>query len=244
MYVNEQQYLQSKEWQQKRLERLRIDDFKCCRCGSPRQIQVHHLSYKSLGHEDVHNDLITLCEKCHLSVEKEARMGNTYKKPLNIGSNYGIKGITSIPVEHGIIYSDLQYTRPQEQCQLKGGRIRLCEVHLAHNDFFDNRKDYDYMVEECGVDGVGGSYEDFQYDPIKKSWRIFIEQDYGWYDDGLSMTIRSTELRQLQNGIIEIYAKNQPEPWEGYRPLTRENAVLLTKVLDLCERYSKQLLSV
>ena len=47
MRENEKEYLKSKEWQSKRIERLRMDDFRCCRCGSPHNVQVHHTITKA-----------------------------------------------------------------------------------------------------------------------------------------------------------------------------------------------------
>ena len=61
-------YIHSKKWQQKRVERLRLDDFKCKRCGSAKNVQVHHTNYKRVGMEDVDNDLVTLCRKCHAEI--------------------------------------------------------------------------------------------------------------------------------------------------------------------------------
>lgn len=66
-------YLKSPEWQRKRAERLRMDGYKCARCGFPRALTVHHINYNNIYHEDVANDLITLCKKCHEKIEDEKR---------------------------------------------------------------------------------------------------------------------------------------------------------------------------
>lgn len=64
-------YLNSEVWQKLRTQRLKIDGFKCQLCGSPLDLQVHHLNYpKELGTENVATDLITLCSSCHEQVEK------------------------------------------------------------------------------------------------------------------------------------------------------------------------------
>lgn len=62
-------YLRSPEWQKKRAERLRIDQYKCQKCGRPIDLQVHHLNYDNIGNEDVYADLITLCKYCHKEIE-------------------------------------------------------------------------------------------------------------------------------------------------------------------------------
>lgn len=61
-------YIQSNKWKKKRKERLKADDFRCARCGAEKNVQVHHLNYDHVGNEDVENDLITLCRKCHADI--------------------------------------------------------------------------------------------------------------------------------------------------------------------------------
>jgi 5-methylcytosine-specific restriction endonuclease McrA len=76
-----EKYLKSPEWQKKRSERLKIDNYKCQRCGYSYCLQVHHLNYDTLGHEDVYKDLITLCRPCHEEIEK-AKGDNESKRAL------------------------------------------------------------------------------------------------------------------------------------------------------------------
>lgn len=67
-------YLETKKWQRARSERLKIDDFKCARCRSTKNLQVHHLTYERIGEERVDKDLITLCRKCHAEIHgKESK---------------------------------------------------------------------------------------------------------------------------------------------------------------------------
>lgn len=70
VYVDYKTYINSPEWQVKRLERLKLDHCQCQFCGSAVNVEVHHLTYRRLGHEDI-NDLITLCDNCHRSVHWE-----------------------------------------------------------------------------------------------------------------------------------------------------------------------------
>ncbi len=69
-------YINSDEWQIRRRNRLLMDDFKCQKCGSARNLQVHHITYENFGHEDVATDLITLCGKCHDIIEYQKRVGD------------------------------------------------------------------------------------------------------------------------------------------------------------------------
>ena len=78
------EYLKSPQWQAKRSERLKMDNYTCQRCGYRKDIncyswfEIHHLTYKNVGNEDVARDLITLCPECHKEVEA-GKGAYTYK---------------------------------------------------------------------------------------------------------------------------------------------------------------------
>lgn len=57
-------YLKSPQWKRKRFSVLRRDNFKCVKCGSHKNLQVHHLTYNHIFNEPL-CDLVTLCKKCH-----------------------------------------------------------------------------------------------------------------------------------------------------------------------------------
>lgn len=59
------EYLKSEHWKEVRDERLKIDKRKCYLCGRASALNVHHLRYNTLGHENVEHDLVSLCYKCH-----------------------------------------------------------------------------------------------------------------------------------------------------------------------------------
>jgi len=58
------QYIESREWINKRNEALKLADFKCCKCGKMEHLEVHHLNYNSLGNE-LQKDLLVVCRNCH-----------------------------------------------------------------------------------------------------------------------------------------------------------------------------------
>ena len=73
-----EQYMRSKEWEEKRNERLRLDRNKCVMCDRPNGLrkdgvtpilQAHHIHYKNLGHEPM-EDLVSLCPTCHKRIHK------------------------------------------------------------------------------------------------------------------------------------------------------------------------------
>ena len=63
-YVDYDEYIQSDEWREKRIERLKFADFRCEICNKPSNLHVHHRTYGNLGDEPI-EDLIVLCEECH-----------------------------------------------------------------------------------------------------------------------------------------------------------------------------------
>lgn len=61
-----QRYLCTAHWRAVRGMALCRDGYRCRACGTTRALQVHHLTYKHLGHEQDHlEDLKTLCRRCH-----------------------------------------------------------------------------------------------------------------------------------------------------------------------------------
>jgi len=63
-HVGYKQYIQSKEWKKKRQVALKAANYQCSRCGSKDNLQVHHLDYKYLYKERLHNVRV-LCKRCH-----------------------------------------------------------------------------------------------------------------------------------------------------------------------------------
>lgn len=58
------EYLKSEAWRAKREDAFRHYGRKCDRCGSTRNLHIHHLSYARLGREEM-EDLQVLCHDCH-----------------------------------------------------------------------------------------------------------------------------------------------------------------------------------
>ncbi len=60
-------YLQTPEWAERRRGALRRADHACQTCGAGGRLHVHHRTYERRG-EEPPDDLIVLCEDCHLAV--------------------------------------------------------------------------------------------------------------------------------------------------------------------------------
>jgi hypothetical protein len=68
-------YIQSNEWNVRRLLILKRDKRKCVACGSCIKLHVHHRTYIRFGFED-DADLVTLCEICHAFVHRAHQLAN------------------------------------------------------------------------------------------------------------------------------------------------------------------------
>lgn len=83
---NYQEYLKSKHW------KLLRDRFKasklykggiCKLCGYNNDVNIHHKSYKRIGHERL-NDLLVLCQSCHNQLHN--RYNNKTSKHITLWS--------------------------------------------------------------------------------------------------------------------------------------------------------------
>lgn len=74
------EYYKSRAWAEKRNARLKIDGYKCARCGFTRALEVHHINYDRLYNEDVSRDLVTLCKKCHKEIEAQKKTNDPVRK--------------------------------------------------------------------------------------------------------------------------------------------------------------------
>lgn len=63
-------YLNGPVWKAIRARRLKLDGFKCRKCGSVEVLQVHHRTYLNWGGQEKMEDLITLCKKCHMLLHR------------------------------------------------------------------------------------------------------------------------------------------------------------------------------
>ena len=58
-------YLKSAHWQRYRARRIKQARNRCQDCGGfRRKLQLHHVSYRRLGHEH-DDDVLVLCGRCH-----------------------------------------------------------------------------------------------------------------------------------------------------------------------------------
>ena len=67
--------LKSFRWRIKRQEILRRDNFRCVKCGTGRNLCVHHKRYQGLPWEVADEFLQTLCKDCHDALGKHPKGG-------------------------------------------------------------------------------------------------------------------------------------------------------------------------
>ena len=73
---DKKEYMTSFGWRMKREAVLRRDNSCCQSCGATERLEVHHITYKRLGNEDL-GDLIVVCRNCHQKIHD--RYGYNYQ---------------------------------------------------------------------------------------------------------------------------------------------------------------------
>lgn len=73
-----QRYLRSLRWKRKRDAVVKRDGGRCRICNAEGPLEVHHRTYKDLGHEKM-ADLISLCPDCHEIHHKAAKLRKNKK---------------------------------------------------------------------------------------------------------------------------------------------------------------------
>jgi hypothetical protein len=73
--------LKDPRWQRKRLEIMQRDNFKCTQCGDTlTTLNIHHWKYNGDPWEAGDENLSTVCEKCHKTIEKIKKEGHPITK--------------------------------------------------------------------------------------------------------------------------------------------------------------------
>ena len=91
-------------WAEKREARKKIDGNKCRTChhdGSQYRLEVHHATYENFGHEDVENDLITLCVRCHDAITSVTRQGRYEDRIISVDDSDLVSDLDLVLPERG-----------------------------------------------------------------------------------------------------------------------------------------------
>lgn len=76
-FYSKEEYYQSQEWATKRRQKKEQVGYRCERCGSGGQLDVHHLNYSSLYDERM-EDLMVVCRSCHYSADRSREYDSGY----------------------------------------------------------------------------------------------------------------------------------------------------------------------
>ena len=152
--------LKNKEWASKRLEILERDNYKCIRCGTDDNLEIHHLSYIKGRNawEYSSGDLITLCHRCHTETHKKndrdlkEEFCFTFLNPLR--DIIGLKSIVDLKVlyvlcnmaEFNTGKVSMSTNRRDEICEILGityNTLANSISRLKKNNFItDKKRDY------------------------------------------------------------------------------------------------------
>lgn len=179
-------YLQSAEWQKKRNERLKIDDYKCQKCGRPFDLQVHHLTYDRIGHEDM-CDLITLCKHCHARIEE-------YKTKYRLAGveNYGEYRQTKKKHSDNVA----EFCKLYESCDYSaGGNLDLCKLKEVEPYLFSYLGKCGDAYPNNGTSTVIGYF-------AQKRWAIILD----YINKGYPKHIAKKYLKFSNTMIEKVYA--------------------------------------
>ncbi len=74
-------YMESKEWKHLKNSVLFINNSKCEMCADDENLDVHHKTYKHIGHENM-DDLAVVCRSCHEEIHDEYGYDYNHYFPL------------------------------------------------------------------------------------------------------------------------------------------------------------------
>ena len=130
MTIDYNEYIKTPQWQEKRTKRILLDNFTCQKCGERRNhLDVHHINYENLGHEDIYRDLITLCRSCHEEVEKNKKREEKKEKTVALIGSENIK-----PTDETIIsqWAALEFCKENMQNDyFMGGSKNYCRIDIV-----------------------------------------------------------------------------------------------------------------
>ena len=94
------EYLKSDKWKKIAAARMKIDNYTCAGCGckgtAVNPLEVHHLSYTHLYHEEtrIYEDLVCVCRGCHKNLHR------IMERQTNAAGRRGWKDNPRIPQVH------------------------------------------------------------------------------------------------------------------------------------------------
>lgn len=79
--IEYERLMHSDYWSETRNRIFARDEWKCRLCGSPYNLECHHIRYAHLGHEaEYPEDLMCLCRKCHSIITRYWEVADSIKE--------------------------------------------------------------------------------------------------------------------------------------------------------------------
>lgn len=72
------QRIHSPSWYALKNEVVRAQGGRCYDCGSIALLELHHLHYKNLWHEQWQRDVVGLCKQCHCAADNARKKGQRH----------------------------------------------------------------------------------------------------------------------------------------------------------------------
>ena len=158
-------------------------------------LQVHHINYDRIGHENVESDLITLCKYCHKEIEE---MKDAYTSLMN----YRQAGQRRLELHFCESYQQKDYSG--------GGSLNMCNINVI-------REEWEKWVEQFGLFHLKGKIRVttvIEYFRTKRIQMIIAMEDAGASPDeirahGISynMVKKYYGNREFAERMIELFNK-------------------------------------
>lgn len=97
--MNYEEYIKTEQWNQKRNERMKMDNNTCQTCISKENLECHHKNYDNLFNENVEHDLITLCNPCHDAITSSMRERRYNLIPILCNDNIRVTPLKEVTKE-------------------------------------------------------------------------------------------------------------------------------------------------
>ena len=196
-----QEYLNSPIWWEKRDRILERDGWKCRKCGSGINLNVHHIRYPEVLGEEPDSDLITLCDKKQQRAEKireQQLVTDRWKERVKKKDFlwYGTENMCSLP----LLKKDKEKYIAETGCEEFNGIMEIQSfLGKAHCRLVQELWRIGYSVDE--IDFIT---------PLKRS-RII---DYLEGEREIAMETNEYELKEILNQI-DAFIENDSKHRKG-----------------------------
>ena len=213
------EYLKTEAWQEQRAKIFRRDGFQCVCCGSAKNLEVHHITYKNLGAEEK-SDLVTLCGDCHEKVHSGEMLKSFDKEPDQlVGEHENRKLLLHALAMGKDAYKNIKFKIHDDELpfglDLKIGSLdegeNLEDFYGKFRWFFENFDE----VAAIAKDARDMKNDRFFYGPLTKfeGEKVIIDMYY-WH----LLRVREESYHITADYLLDLkYPKASPEEQEAIK---------------------------